>query len=231
MTRDVYSRDRPLCVKPMQPVCITPVQKPNTKIMRDFVRLCTIIPCLLLWVLVPVNVSAQRRGVVVRPRPVVVVRPRPVVHRRVYASPRRVYGAPARPAFHIQAAKVLRRTHYVLNEAYAAVRIGQVYTGNLSMAVRHQRFARALYRRGLYARAIHHSRFARAEAIAAIQVNRRTVAAELNDLSDVPQEVGLQPDSQQLQSELKSEMPEATTTDQQILEKGLPADTNLDPNE
>jgi hypothetical protein len=78
-------------------------------------------------------------------------------------------------ALRVKSKRVLRRTAVVMLAAHADLKRGKVYTGDFARAVRHQRYAVFLWRRGFYVRAIHHSRRARMLAINVIQANKGTV--------------------------------------------------------
>ena len=70
-----------------------------------------------------------------------------------------------------------------------------------------QRFARKLYRRGMYARAIHHSRVARLYAIKAIKANK---GADSKEYAFTPEEQELMknpPSDQELIDELTKDDP------------------------
>ncbi|UPT67415.1 MAG: hypothetical protein M0D57_01635 [Sphingobacteriales bacterium JAD_PAG50586_3] len=79
------------------------------------------------------------------------------------------------PVLRVKSKRVLRRTAVVMLAAHADLKKGKVYTGDFARAVRHQRYAVFLWRRGFYARSIHHSRRARMLAINVIQANKGTV--------------------------------------------------------
>ena len=78
-------------------------------------------------------------------------------------------------ALKVKSKRVLRRTAVVMIAAHADLKRGKVYTGDFARAVRHQRYAVFLWRRGFYVRSIHHSRRARMLAINVIQANKGTV--------------------------------------------------------
>lgn len=79
------------------------------------------------------------------------------------------------PVLRVKSKRVLRRTAVVLFAARTDLKQGKVYTGDFARAVRHQRYAVFLWRRGFYVRSIHHSRRARMLAINVIQANKGTV--------------------------------------------------------
>lgn len=82
------------------------------------------------------------------------------------------YGQPGK---RIHAHRAIRRTAAVLRYTQQQVKEHKVFTGDLARAVRHQRYARFLYRQGKYQRALHHTRRARQLAFIAIQANKGTV--------------------------------------------------------
>ncbi len=81
------------------------------------------------------------------------------------------------PVLRIKSKRVVRRTAIVLIAAHNNLKQGKVYTGNFAKAVRHQRYARFLWRRGFYLRAIHQSRVARLFALSVIKANKGVAQA------------------------------------------------------
>jgi hypothetical protein len=124
--------------------------------------------------------------------------------------------ADAQPRLRMKSRKVLNRTNLVLVKAKQDVKQGQVYTGKLALAVRHQRFARSLHRRGMFVRAINHSRRARVLAFAAIQANNQQVPAEYQFQGDEGAEGAV--NDAQLDASLQTEMPDGPTNDQDALQ-------------
>jgi hypothetical protein len=110
----------------------------------------------------------------------------------------------AQPGQRIAAKKCIRRTTVVIMHAQKKLKENKVYTGNMVKSVRHQRYARFLFRQGKFLRAIHQSRRARQLAFLVIQANKGTVEKGW-ELS-------------------KEENPAGAPTDSD-LEKELPADT------
>lgn len=110
----------------------------------------------------------------------------------------------AQPGQRIAAKKCIRRTTVVIMHAQKKLKENKVYTGNMVKSVRHQRYARFLFRQGKFLRAIHQSRRARQLAFLVIQANKGTVEKGW-ELS-------------------KEENPTGAPTDAD-LEKELPADT------
>ncbi len=108
------------------------------------------------------------------------------------------------PGQRIAARKCIRRTAVVLVHAQKKLKENKVYTGNMVKAVRHQRYARFLFRQGKFVRAIHQSRRARQLAFLVIQANKGTVSKDM---------------------ELTQEEKPANAPSDDELEKELPADT------
>ncbi|HET6990018.1 MAG TPA: hypothetical protein VFJ43_01790 [Bacteroidia bacterium] len=79
----------------------------------------------------------------------------------------------------VHARRVIRRTAYVILAAQKKVQENKNYTGDLARAIAHQRYARKLYFRGEFLRAMHQSRRARQFAILAIQANKGTETADM----------------------------------------------------
>lgn len=125
----------------------------------------------------------------------------------------------------IHAHRVIRRTAGVINIAYIKVKENKNYTGDLARAVAHQRFARKLYRRGMYLRAIHHSRVGRIYAIKAIKANK---GADSNDYSFTAEEEELMknpPSDQALMDELTKDDPaQSNLKDQNVDVKDIDLD-------
>lgn len=80
----------------------------------------------------------------------------------------------AQPGQRIAAKKCIRRTTVVIMHAHKLLKEHKVYTGNMVKSVRHQRYARFLFRQGKFLRAIHQSRRARQLAFLVIQANKGT---------------------------------------------------------
>lgn len=84
----------------------------------------------------------------------------------------------AQPGKRLLARRAIRKTATVIIYTQKQVKENKVYTGNLARAVRHQRYARFLFRQGKYGRAVHHTRRARRLAFLAIQANKGAVQAD-----------------------------------------------------
>jgi hypothetical protein len=85
-----------------------------------------------------------------------------------------------KPGQKIAAHRVIRKTAFVIHHAHKKVKENKVYTGNLARAIRHQKYARILYRNGKFLRAMHQSRRARHFALLAIKANKGEETADLN---------------------------------------------------
>lgn len=133
----------------------------------------------------------------------------------------------AQPAMRMKARKVLKRTTVVIFAAHKKVKQNKVHTGHLARAVAHQRLAKRLFMRRKFRRAIAHSRYARRLAFIAIQKNKGTVdkswefnKEENEGMSDLPSDT-------ELDKELKSEMPEAELSDEEVV-KGEVKDLDVE---
>lgn len=114
-------------------------------------------------------------------------------------------GKASGPVIRVKSKRVLRRTAVVMLAAHADLKRGKVYTGDFARAVRHQRYAVFLWRRGFYARSIHHSRRARMLAINVIQANKGTVQPSYKmDKEEDSLSKNTPPDSQ-LDTDLKND--------------------------
>lgn len=102
-----------------------------------------------------------------------------------------------------QARHFLIRTHRVIAYAKEVVNEGKVYTGDLTRAVYHQRFARELFKEGKFERAIHHSYRARELAHAAIRANKKDVAKEMEFQDEEKGYIKNKPDNASLDVEIK----------------------------
>lgn len=112
--------------------------------------------------------------------------------------------AQAQPGQRIAAKKCIRRTTVVMMHAHKLLKENKVYTGNMVKSVRHQRYARFLFRKGKFLRAIHQSRRARQLAFLVITANKGTAEKDWALTAE--------------------ENPAGAPTDAE-LEKELPADT------
>lgn len=111
--------------------------------------------------------------------------------------------AATQPSQRIAARKCIRRTAVVIVHADKVVKQNKVYTGNLAKAIRHQRYARFLFRQGKFVRAIHQSRRARQLAFLAIQANKGSVNKEWEFTKE--ENTGQAPSNEELEKELPAE--------------------------
>ena len=117
-----------------------------------------------------------------------------------------------------QAKRVIRRTAVVIMVAHKKVKEGKVYTGDLSRAIAHQKFAIKLFREGKYFKAIHHSRRARMLAIAAIKANKGAETSEMKYDKEDESAMKGGPSDEELDKELAKEMPaEAAAKDEEAV--------------
>lgn len=139
---------------------------------------------------------------------------------RVARSPRQK--AAIRHADKVHARRVIRRTAVVILAAQKKVKEGKVYTGNLARSVAHQRYARRLYLRGNYLRAMHQSRRARQFAILAIQANKGQETADMKYDKEDEAVMNDNPVSDaDLDKELDTEMPGYSTNDQDFVDAAI----------
>lgn len=137
-------------------------------------------------------------------------------------------GGPAKVNNKIRAKRVIRRTAAVIVKAHKLTKENKVYTGNLAKAVRHQRYAKHLYKKGNFVRAIHQSRLARKYAFLAIKANKGTVDKK----DDFDKEDTAGNDKEPNEEELVKELPQdnATVTDQDLINEEI-SDIDLSDNE
>ncbi len=130
--------------------------------------------------------------------------------------------AAVRKADRVHARRVIRRTAGVILHAQKKVKEGKVYTGYLAKAVAHQRYARRLYMKGNYLRAMHQSRRARHFAILAIQANKGTETADLKLDKEDEQVMNDNPVSDaELDKELEEQMPGYSTKDEDFVDAAI----------
>lgn len=123
----------------------------------------------------------------------------------------------AQPALRMKARRVIKRTTIVVMAAHRNVKEGKVYTGDLARSIAHQKFARSLFRRGMYVRAIHHSRRARLLAVMAIKANKGTDVAEAKVDAEEEQLMKNPPSDDELEKELLKEMPNEKMKDEDVV--------------
>lgn len=136
-----------------------------------------------------------------------------------------------RQADKVHARRAIRRTAFVIHRAHKAVKENKVYTGHLAKAVAHQRYARRLYLRGMFLRAMHQSRVARRHAILAIQANKGTETPDLAFDKEDEEIMNANPVSDdELAAELDKEMPGYSVKDEDFIDKEI-GDIDLNDNE
>ncbi len=124
----------------------------------------------------------------------------------------------AQPGKRRHAHRAIRRTAVVLVYAHKQVKENKNFTGDLARAVRHQRYARFLFKQGHFARAIHHSRRARLLAFSSINANKGVVQKDWEPNKD---EYGNKADAED--SNLEKELPKNSEglTDEQLIMQEL----------
>ena len=127
------------------------------------------------------------------------------------------------PGQRIAARKCLRRTAVVMIHAHNKLKESKVYTGNMTKAVRHQRYARLLFRQGKFVRAIHQSRRARQLAFLVIQANKGSVNKDWELTQE--EKPANSPSDDELEKELPSDA--ENLTDEKIASSDL-KDIDLD---
>lgn len=127
----------------------------------------------------------------------------------------------AQPVLKNRTRTFLRRTTMVLLATHKVVKANKVYTGNLARAIAHQRYARKLFFRNRFYRAIYHSRRARLLAFSAIKANKKTVPKEWAFQSGDEAHFKDSPSDAELDKALKAEMPDASFSDEQVIKQSL----------
>ena len=125
--------------------------------------------------------------------------------------------------------RFLKRTNLAIFAARNHVKRGKNYTGDLARSYHHQRFARVLFRRGMYRRAVFHSRRARMFAFAAIQANKGKVNNSYDWESDDDTLFDGMPGDTELDSEMQKEFGELDYRDEDFINndlKGITLDEN-----
>ena len=131
----------------------------------------------------------------------------------------------AQPALRGKANRVLRRTNVVILVAHKSVKEGKVYTGELARSIAHQKYARILFRRGMYLRAIHHSRRARLLAVIAIKANKGSEVNEAKMTTEEEELMKNSPSDEELEQELLKELPNEKMKDEDVI--GAEPDVDL----
>lgn len=121
----------------------------------------------------------------------------------------------------VRALRVIRRTNRAIRHAQKMVSINKVYTGDLSKAVHHQRYAKLLLRRGRSHRAMLHSRIARQFAFKSIKNNKGVVDDELNFTNEENEIFGDNIQNEELEKELKTNQPNIVFDDSKVTDKEL----------
>jgi hypothetical protein len=132
----------------------------------------------------------------------------------------------AQPGQRIAAKKCIRRTTVVMVHAHKKLKENKVYTGHMAKSVRHQRYARFLFRQGKFLRAIHQSRRARQLAFLVIQANKGTVEKDWEFTKEES------PKGAPSDAELEKELPEdkENITDEKLAGEDL-KDVDVDEKE
>lgn len=128
----------------------------------------------------------------------------------------------------IHSRKAIRRTAIVIHHAQKAVQVNKNYTGDLSRAVAHQRFARKLHMKGLYVRSVRHARIARMYARKAIQANKGAEIAEANLTPEEEELLADSPSEQVLIEELAREEAQPVIDDQKFSNEASDIDIGED---
>lgn len=122
-----------------------------------------------------------------------------------------------------KAKDVIRKTANVIHKAREQVKINKVYTGHLSKAVRHQKFARVLFREGKYGKAMQHSRRARQLAYESLKANKGKIEKEMeSDMNAKNEKISV--------AELEKELPMEDIKEEDIIQTGE-LDVDLKENE
>jgi hypothetical protein len=129
----------------------------------------------------------------------------------------------------IHTRKAIRRTAVVIRNAQEKVKMNKNYTGDLSRAIAHQRFARKLYMKGMYVKAIRHTRVARMYAKKAIQANKGAGIAEANFTPEEEELMKDSPSDQELMEELTREEARPVINDEAFINEA--SDIDLRDNE
>jgi hypothetical protein len=127
-----------------------------------------------------------------------------------------------KPVAKEKALNFLLKTNRLIGHAHMAVKRGKVYTGNLGKAVRHERYAKKLYAKGMYLQSIQHSRRARLLALEAIKVNKVKPTSDANITPEETELIGTAPSDQELDDALAKEKIE------EIKDEDLINSNNLD---
>jgi hypothetical protein len=117
------------------------------------------------------------------------------------------------------AKKFLNRTNQILAHAREVVRQNKVYTGNLSKASNHQKYAKELFKEGKFKTAMYHSNRARSLAFDAMKANKTNPKSEMQLTTAEQDLIKDIPIAAQLDAELIVQ--ENTTDEQAAAEKDV----------
>jgi hypothetical protein len=106
--------------------------------------------------------------------------------------------------------KFVNKTYLLLKHAKAVVKEGKVYTGKLAKAIAHQTYAKTLWKKKMYLKAVYQSKFARILAIGAIKANKKPVPKDLDFSKEelTPIDPETPPSDADLEQEVQKEMPD-----------------------
>ncbi len=127
------------------------------------------------------------------------------------------------------ARKAIRKTAIVIRNAQLKVKANKNYTGDLSRAIAHQRFARKMYIKGMYVKALRHTRAARIFARKAIKANKGSDIAEANFTPEEEELMKDSPSDQELMDEIVREEAKPVIDDSKFANEA--SDIDLGENE
>jgi len=117
--------------------------------------------------------------------------------------------------------RVLKKTNKVIIAAHSQVKKNKVYTGDLSKAVHHQKYAKKLLKKHKAHYSMQHSRIARKYAIKAIKNNKGTVGKEMEFNNEENKIIGKTISDEELEKELLKNEPNTTYDDKTISDKEM----------
>ena len=120
------------------------------------------------------------------------------------------------------APRILDKTNLVVSAAYNKVKENKNFTGDLSKAVAHQRFAKKLYMTGQFHRAIHQARIAREYAIKAIKANKGEDFINYKYTPEDEEILKNGPGDAELEAELMKDSPNEKLTDEDLIKSNDP---------
>ena len=121
-----------------------------------------------------------------------------------------------KPVAKDKALNFLLKTNRLIGHAHMSVKMGKVYNGSLGNAVRHERYAKSLYLKGMYSQAIHHSKRARLLALDAIKSNKVKPTSDAIITAQETELLETVPSDQELDDALAAEKAEEIQ-DQEII--------------